>query len=167
MNLLILKRASIISAILGLGIALIALIPFFANLIFFLVLPFLASPAVILYMKKQNQIGRLDMEKSAFLGGIIGLATSSAFFVLLIPSVLFLHFLGNVTKLWNYYAFGLDSLLTFETLWLFIIIGVMVVLILALTNSVTAMGTYYILNQIEKLPEGADEPIDIVIDDGI
>ena len=43
----------------------------------------------------------------------------------------------------------------------------MVVGILALTNSVSAMGTYYIFNQIEKLPEGADEPIDIVVDDGI
>ena len=118
-------------------------------------------------MKKQNEIGRLDMEKSAFLGATIGIASSLAFFTILIPSVLILRFLGNITKLWNYYAFALDSLITFQTLWLFVIIGVMVIGILALTNSVTAMGTYYIFNQIEKLPEGADEPIDIIIDDGI
>lgn len=167
MNLLILKRASILSAILGAIVAAIGIIPFFVGYIFFLVLPFLAAPIVIIYMKKHNQIGRLDMEKSAFLGAIIGLFTSSAFFVVLIPAVLILRFLGNITHLWNYYAYGLDTLITFQTLWLFVIIAVMVVGILALTNSVSAMGTYYIFNQIEKLPEGADEPIDIVVDDGI
>jgi hypothetical protein len=43
----------------------------------------------------------------------------------------------------------------------------MVIGILALTNAVTSMGVNYVYNQIDKIPEGSNEPIDITIDDGV
>ncbi|MBR1977610.1 hypothetical protein IKA15_04955 [bacterium] len=166
MNLLILKRAGILSAILGVIIALCGLLPF---LIVYtvLTLSFLAAPIVIIYMKKKKLMGWLDMQQSAIFGAYSGIATSLAFFVVFIPSVLILYFIGNITHLWNYYTYGLQYFITFRSLWLFVIIAIMVVGILALTNAVTSMGVNYIYNQIDKIPEGSNEPIDITIDDGV
>ena len=83
MNLLILKRAGILSAILGVIIAICGLLPF---LIVYtvLALSFLAAPIVIIYMKKKKLMGWLDMQQSAIFGAYSGIATSIAFFIMFI-----------------------------------------------------------------------------------
>ncbi len=161
MNILILRKAMIISAILGLAVAIIGLVPF---LIIYIVLflSFFVAPLVIVYMKSKNLLGILDMQQSAFFGAVSGFSASIAFFVLFVPGVLFLRLLFK-----QYYTYAIQYFVSFQTLWLFLIILAILAGILALTNSVTAMGVNYIYTQIEKLPEDADAPVDIRVDEGV
>ena len=161
MNILILKRAASLSLILGAITAIIALVPFFIMYVV-LFLSFLCAPAVIIYMKKKNLLGILDMQQSAVFGGAVGFVTSVGFFAVFIPAVLVIH---SIFK--NYYAYGLQYFITFNALWLFIIILITLAGLLALTNAVTAMGVNAVYMQFEKVPEGVDEPVDITIDEGI
>lgn len=161
MNILILKKAAILALILGAGVAIVALIPFFIIYIV-LFMSFFTAPTVMIYMKKNNLLGILDMQQSAFLGGAIGFASTLGFFVVFTPLVLIVHLIFK-----NYYTYGLQYFITFSALWLFVIILFMVAGLLGLTNAVGAMGTNYIYNQIEKLPEGADEHVDIKIDEDV
>lgn len=159
MDITILKKAAILSLILGAATAVIALIPFFIMYVV-LFLSFFTAPAVIIYMKKFNMLGVLDSQQAAILGGGIGFATSLGFFVVFAPAVLLIHLIFK-----SYYSYGLQYFIQFNALWLFIIILIMVAAILALTNAVTAMGTVAVYNQIEKLPEDTSGHIDIKIDD--
>lgn len=161
MNVLILKRACIFSLILGVVTAIVGLLPFLIVYVV-LFLSFFCAPAVIMYMKKNNMLGILDMQQSAFLGAVIGFATTAGFFAVFAPLVLLIH---SIFK--NYYAYGLQYFITFQALWLFIIILAMLAGLLALTNAVSAMCVNYVYGQIEKLPDGLDEPVDIMIDEEV
>ena len=161
MNILILKRATILAALLGVVAALIGAIPFFIIYVL-LFLSFLASPTVIIFMKKKNLLGVLDAQQSAILGGAIGLACSVGFFVVFVPVVCLLHFIFSA-----YYSYGIQYFVQFQALWLFVIILAMLAGILALTNSVSAMAVNYVYAQFEKVPDDAQMPVDITIDEGI
>lgn len=161
MNVLILKRATVLAALLGIVVAAVGLVPFFIIYVV-LFLSFFASPAVFIFMKKKKLIGVLDVQQSAFLGGAIGLACSVGFFAVFVPAVWLIHAIFK-----SYYSYGIEYFIQFQALWLFIIILAMLAGILALTNAVSAMATNYIYTQIEKVPDEAKNPIDIKIDGGV
>ncbi len=161
MNVLILKRATILAAFLGAIVAVVGLIPFFIIYVV-LFLSFFASPAVLIFMKKKFLLGVLDMQQSALLGSAIGFACSVGFFVVFVPAICLIHLIFK-----NYYSYGIQYFVQFQALWLFIIILAMLAAILALTNSVSAMAVNYVYSQIEKVPEDAKMPVDITIDEGV
>ena len=161
MNILILKRATILAAFLGIIVALVGLIPFFIIYVVFF-LSFFASPVVLIFMKRKHLLGVLDMQQSALLGSAIGLACSAGFFAVFIPAVLLIHLVFK-----GYYAYALPEFITFQSLWLFIIVLAMLAAILAASNSVSAMAVNYVYSQIEKVPEDAQTPVDIRVDGGV
>lgn len=158
MNQLIIKRASIFSLILGAIIGLIALIPTLIALCMFVVLPFLASIIVILFMKKNDKhLGILTNEQGAILGGIIGFCATLGHFLTFSCMVCILRMIFR-----NYYAYTIPDMLN-QALWLFFVVVFMVALIYAMTNAVSAMGLTWVLNFVEKKPENSDAPLDIEI----
>lgn len=159
MNVVIAKQASILAAILGAIIGIIALI---SPLMIYIIptLMFLCAPLVIVCMKKRKELGYLDIQQGAFLGGVIGTASSIGFFAAFIPLVLII---GLIFK--QYYTYGIPYFLNFQSLWLFVLILITLIATLAVTNAVSGMGTIYIYNQIEpKPPESEEGPIDITIE---
>lgn len=159
MNILIAKRASLFSLILGALIGLISLVPMVIGLSLF-TLAFLCSPIVILYMKKNEKyLGIITNEQGAILGAIIGFCAAAGFFASFSPLVCVLHFIFK-----SYYAYAIPDMFSMG-LWLFFVILIMVGIIFAMTNSVSAMGISWLLGHTEKKPENYDAPLNIEIED--
>ena len=68
---LLFKQMCILSAILGLVLGVLTIIPFICNFSFFALL-ILSAPAILYYMKKMEMIGILDIKQGAMYGAIIG-----------------------------------------------------------------------------------------------
>lgn len=159
MNKLIVKRSCAFSFLLGAILGIMAIIPFLSGFAFFILILF-SSVVVILYMKKNEKyLGIINTEQGAILGGIIGFVTTIGFCVSYLPMKFILSLIFT-----KYTDLGISYFFTTAP-WLFFIIIFMACFILGLINSVTGMGTAYILNYFEKKPEGYDAPLDIKVDD--
>ena len=78
MNALLVKQTAILSAILGGILGLLTLIPFVRNFSFMLLI-LCVSAVILVYMKKKDLIGVIDLKEGAVLGGIIGFVSFIAF----------------------------------------------------------------------------------------
>jgi hypothetical protein len=74
MNFLIVKQVSILSFILGLGIGILLLLPII-NLFVFIFAMFLIGGAIVLFLKKYNMIGIIDIKEGAIIGALSGFAS--------------------------------------------------------------------------------------------
>ena len=74
MNFLIVKQVSILSFILGLAMGIFLLIPAI-NLLVFLFAMFLVGGAIVMFLKKFNLIGLIDIKEGAIIGSIAGFAS--------------------------------------------------------------------------------------------
>lgn len=168
MNTLITKQAVLYSLIFGAALALFGSFNFLIGLVAF-ILALLCAPAVILFMKKTNKIGFLESQQAATLGGLCGFCATISFFLIFTPmTLIFTKFAPLVNKILPFisgyhYAYGLQYIVTFDSLWLFFIIVIMIAGVGALTNSTTAMGTVFLLAQFEQKPKDIEE-IDIHIE---
>lgn len=168
MNSLIAKQAAIYSLILGAILAIFGSFNFLIGLVTF-ALALFCAPAVILYLKKTNKIGFLENQQAAALGGLCGFCSTISFFIVFTPlTLIFLKLAPLVNKVLPFiggyhYAYGLQYLVRFDSLWLFFIIIIMLAIVCALTNSTTAMGAVFLLAQFEKRPDDIEE-IDINIE---
>ena len=84
MNLLLLKQLSILGLIAGLLVGLIATIPFLFWLCI-LVIIFWISAFVLIYLKKQDLIGIINVREGSIFGAIIGFVAFIAFSIIFIP----------------------------------------------------------------------------------
>lgn len=160
MNPLLVKQTAILSAILGGILGVLTLIPFIRNFSF-LLLVLCASAIVIIYMKKNDLIGIIDVKEGAILGAIIGFVSFIAFSVVFVPLV---ALVGLIFK--NYYTFGIIFMLKsgfFVLIMLVIFLGILSALMNAFAGLVTAYA-YEVLSGVKK-EDKKEENIDFEIKD--
>ena len=147
MNLIILKQLAILSAIAGVGLGLITLIPVI-NLISFLIAFVFLSAFLLVYLKQNDLIGIINVQEGAIYGAVIGVVSFTAFLVVLAPLA---SILGLIIK--NYplgffaYLFNNVGSFFFST----IPLAIFAVLMSALFNGFTGMVTAWVYELITGL----------------
>ena len=151
---LLLKQMGMLSSVLGLVLGVITIIPFICNFSFFALIV-LSSPIILVYMKKLDMIGILDIRQGAMYGAIIGFISFVAFSVSFVPLATIIGF----TYKGSYY---LGVSLLFRTGFFVLIMMVFfVALLAALMNAFSGLVTIYVYNQLEQKPEESKTDINI------
>lgn len=159
MNPILIKQTSILSAILGGILGVLTLIPFVRNFSFLLLI-LCISAVIIIYMKKNDLIGIIDVKEGAILGAIIGFVSFVAFSIVFIPLV---TIVGLIFK--NYYTFGISYILRASGFFVLIILVIFLGILSALMNAFAGLVTAYmyeILSGIKK-EEKEEEHVDFEI----
>lgn len=163
MNPIIVKQTSILSAILGGILGVLTLIPFVRNFSFMLLI-LCISAVIIVYMKKNDLIGIIDVKEGAILGAIIGFVSFIAFSIVFIPAVLLVGGFLSLFKV-HYNTYGINYFIQngfFVLVMLIIFLGILS----ALMNSFSGLATAYmyeILTGIKKEDKEKEEAVDFEI----
>lgn len=160
MNPLLVKQASILSAILGGILGILTLIPFVRNFSFMALILFVAA-IIIIYMKKNDLIGIIDVREGAILGAIIGFVSFIAFAVVFVPLATIIGLIFKNTYL------GWLAMFFKSGFFILVIIIILFGFLNALMNSFSGLVTAYmyeILTGIKK-EEKKEESIDFDIKD--
>lgn len=151
---LLFKQMCILSAILGLVLGVLTIIPFICNFSFFALL-ILSAPAILYYMKKMEMIGILDIKQGAMYGAIIGFISFLGFSVSFVP-------LATIIALIYKGSFYLGVSMLFRSGFFVLIMSVFFVALLnSLLNAFTGMVTMFVYNQIEAKPDETKTDIEI------
>lgn len=159
MNLMLIKQAAILSAILGGILGIITLIPFINGFSFLLLVAGIAA-VVIVYMKKNDLIGIINVREGAILGAIIGFISFVAFSIVFIPLV---ALVGLIFK--GYYTYGVTYLLRASGFFVLVILVIFLGLLSALMNAFTGLVTAYIYEILTGVKKEENENIDFEIKD--
>lgn len=159
MNPLLLKQTAILSAILGGILGVLTLIPFVRNFSFTLLILCIAA-VIIVYMKKNDMLGIIDVKEGAILGAVIGFVSFIAFSIVFIPLV---SLVGLIFK--HYYTFGIPYLLNSSGFFVLIMLIVFLGVLSALMNAFAGLATAYIYEILSglKKEEKQEEHIDFEI----
>lgn len=157
MNPLLIKQSSILSAILGAILGVLTLIPIVRNFSFLLLVLCIAS-VVIIYMKKNDLIGIIDVKDGAILGAIIGFVSFIAFSIVFVPLVVLV---GMIFK--GYYTFGIDLMLRVSGFFVLILLIVFMAFLSALMNSFAGLTTAYVYEMLSGLKKEEAENIEFEI----
>src|SRR5574344_413957 len=153
---ILLKRMSILSGILGLGLGILTIIPFICNFSFF-ALMILAAPIILIYMKKLELLGILDTKQGAMYGAIIGFVSFIGFSISFVRLATIIGFIYKG-------SFYLGVSLLFRTGFFVLIMMIFFVAILsALMNAFSGLVTTYVYSQISQKP--IEEQTDINIEE--
>lgn len=159
MNQILVKQTAILSAILGGILGVLTLIPFVRNFSFMLLI-LCVSAVIIIYMKKNDLMGIIDVKEGAILGAIIGFISFIAFSIVFIPLV---AIVGLIFK--GYYTFGITYMLRVSGFFVLIMLVTFTALLSALMNAFAGLVTAYmyeVLSGIKKA-EKAEENVDFEI----
>lgn len=151
---LLLKQMSMLSSVLGLILGVLTVIPFICNFSFFALIV-LAAPLVLIYMKKLDMIGILDIRQGAMYGAVIGFISFIAFSVSFVPLATIIGFIYKGS-----YYLGV-SLLFRSGFFVLIMMVFFVAILAALMNAFSGLVTVYLYNQFEQKPEESKTDIDI------
>ena len=147
MNLVLLKQIAILSAIAGAALGLITLIPYLGYISFLCAFVFL-SVILIVYLKRNELIGIINMQEGAIYGAVIGFVSFTAFLIVLTPLA---AILGTIIKTYPLgffvYLFNNIGSFFFAT----IPLGLFAVLMSALFNGFTGMVTAWVYELITGL----------------
>lgn len=147
MNQLIVKQAAVLSAILGGILGILTLIPFVRNFSFMLLI-LAVSAVIIIYMKKNDLIGIIDVKEGAILGAIIGFISFIAFSIVFVPLV---ALVGLIFK--GYYTFGISYMLKVSGFFVLIMLVLFMGILSALMNAFAGLVTAYmyeVLSGVKK-----------------
>lgn len=165
MNPLIVKQTAILSAILGGILGLLTLIPFVRGFSFLFLLIGVAA-LVLIYMKKNDLIGIIDVKEGMAFGGIIGFVSFIAFSIVYIPLVTIIGDILSLFKInYTYLASGLTFFIQ-SGFFVLVLIIIFMGLLSALMNAFSGMVTAYMyeaLTGIRKEDKQAEEAIDFEI----
>lgn len=153
-NKLLLKQMAILSALLGLILGVITNLPFISGFAFFALFA-LAAPAILVYMKRNEMLGILDIKEGALYGAIIGFVAFLGFALSFIPLA---TIIGIIYK--GSFYLGI-SLLFRSGLFVLLMLVFFVAILSALTNAASGLMTMYIYGQIEEKPEESKTDIEI------
>ncbi len=159
MNQLLIKQIAILSAILGGILGVLTLIPFIRNFSF-LILILCLSSVVIVYMKKNNLLGIIDIKEGAILGAIVGFVSFIAFSAVFVPLVVIV---GLIFK--GYYTFGITYLLKASGFFVLIMLVIFLGGLSALMNAFSGLVTAYVYEVLTGLKKEQNENIDFEIKD--
>lgn len=151
---LLLKQMSMLSSVLGLILGVLTVIPFICNFSFFALIV-LAAPLVLIYMKKLDMVGLLDIRQGAMYGAVIGFISFIAFSVSFVPLATIIGFIYKGS-----YYLGV-SLLFRSGFFVLIMMVFFVAILAALMNAFSGLVTVYLYNQFEQKPEESKTDIDI------
>ena len=151
---LLLKQMGMLSSVLGLVLGVITIIPFICNFSFFALIV-LSAPIILVYMKKLDMIGILDIRQGAMYGAIIGFISFVAFSVSFVPLATIIGFIYKGS-----YYLGV-SLLFRTGFFVLIMMVFFVALLAALMNALSGLVTIYVYNQLEQKPEESKTDINI------
>ena len=151
---LLFKQMSILSGLLGLILGVLTIIPFICNFSFF-ALFVMAAPIIMIYMKKMQMMGILDIRQGAMYGAIIGFVSFLGFSISFVPLATIIGFIYKGS-----YYLGV-SLLFRSGFFVLIMMIFFVALLSALMNSFSGLVKMYIYNQIEAKPEESQTDIEI------
>lgn len=141
MNQILLKQTAILSLILGAGLGIITIIPFIGAISFFTIM-FLASTVVLIYMNKNNMIGKLIPRDGALLGALIGFLSFIGFSITFVP-------LATIIGLFYKGSFYLGISLMFRSgFFVLIMMVAFVAMLSALMNSFSGLATVYFYGQM-------------------
>lgn len=157
MNQIVLKQTAILSAIIGLILGVITLIPFVRGFSFLLLI-LAVSAVVLIYMKKNELIGIIDIREGAILGAIIGFISFLTFSVIFIPIA---AIIGSIFK--TYYLGWLTMLLKASGFFVLIMLVVFVATLSALMNAFAGLVTAYIYEVLSGMKKEDSESIDFEI----
>jgi hypothetical protein len=157
MNRLIIKQTAILSLLLGGFLGLLTLIPFVRNFTFLLLI-LCVSAIVLVYMKKNELIGIIDIREGAILGGFIGFISFIAFSVVFVPLV---SLIGLIFK--GYYTFGITYMLKVSGFFVLIMLIVFMAILSALMNSFSGLVTAYVYEILSGIKKEENENIDFEI----
>ena len=157
MNTILVKQTAILSAILGGIIAILTLIPFVRNFSFMVLILFI-SAVVLVYMKKNDLIGVIDLREGAILGGIIGFVSFIAFSVVFIPLV---SLVGAIFKgTYDAYLFSMFRMLGF---FVTVMLTIFLAVLSALMNSFAGLTTAYVYEILSGMKKEDNENIEFEI----
>lgn len=146
MNQMLIKQASILSLILGAGLGIITIIPYIGAISFFIAM-FLASTVVLIYMHKNNMIGKLIPKDGGLLGAVIGFTSFIGFSVTFIP-------LATIIGLFYKGSFYLGISMMFRIgFFVLIMMVAFVAMLSALMNAFSGLATVYFYGQILNTEE--------------
>lgn len=159
MNPLLVKQAAILSAILGGILGVLTLIPFIRNFSFMLLI-LCISAVIIVYMKKNDLIGIIDVKEGAILGAIIGFVSFIAFSIVFVPLV---TLVGLIFK--GYYTFGISYMLKVSGFFVLVMLVAFVGILSALMNAFAGLATAYLYEVLSgvKKEDKANENVDFEI----
>lgn len=153
-NKVFLKNLLSLSAILGLILGIVTIVPFISGLSFF-VLMVLAAPVLFVYLKRLRLIGYVTTQEGAIYGSFIGFASFLGFSISFIPLATIIGFLYKG-------SFYLGIKMLFESgILLTLTMVIFVAILSALMNAFSGLVTMYIYNQIEDKPQEELTNIDI------
>lgn len=153
-NKLLIKQMATLSGVLGLILGVLTIIPFICNFSFFALIV-LAAPIILVYMKKLDMIGILDIKQGAIYGGIIGFVSFLAFSVSFVPLATIIGFLYKGS-----YYLGVGILVR-SGFFVMIMMVFFVAILAALMNAFSGLVTTYVYNQIEQKPDESKTDISI------
>ena len=151
---LLFKQMSVLSGLLGLILGVLTIVPFICNFSFF-ALFVMAAPIIMVYMKKMQMMGLLDIRQGAMYGAIIGFISFLGFSISFIPLATIIGFIYKGS-----FYLGV-SLLFRSGFFVLIMMIFFVALLSALMNAFSGLVTMYIYNQIEAKPEESQTDIEI------
>lgn len=157
MNPIIVKQTAILSAILGGIIGILTLIPFVRNFSFMLLI-LCISAVIIIYMKRNDLIGIIDVKEGAILGAIIGFVSFIAFSIVFVPLV---ALVGLIFK--GYYTFGITYMLRISGFFVLVMLIVFLGILSALMNSFSGLVTAYVYEILSGIKKEENENIDFEI----
>ena len=144
MNLIILKQLAILSAIAGVGLGLITLIPLI-NLLSFLIAFIFLSAVLIVYLKQHDLIGIINAQEGAIYGAVIGAVSFASFLIVLAPLAAIIGtFIKGYPLGFFAYLFNNIGSFFFST----IPLAIFAVLMSALFNGFTGMVTAWVYELI-------------------
>lgn len=161
MNPSLIKQSTILSAILGGVLGILTLIPFVRNFSFLLLI-LAVSAVVIVYMKRNDLIGIIDVREGAILGALIGFISFIAFSIVFVPLV---SLVGLIFP--SYYTFGITYMLKISGFFVLILLVIFLAILSALMNAFSGLVTAYIYEVLTglKKEEKEEENIDFEIKD--
>jgi len=157
MNPLIMKQTAILSAILGGILGVLTLIPFIRNFSF-MILILCISAVILVYMKKHDLIGVIDLKEGAVLGGIIGFVSFIAFSIVFIPLVAIVGLIFT-----KYYTYGINYLLKVSGFFVLIMLVFFLALLSALMNAFSGLTTAYVYEILSGMKKEANENVEFEI----
>ncbi|MGN1154375.1 MAG: hypothetical protein ACI4S3_10140 [Candidatus Gastranaerophilaceae bacterium] len=159
MNILLLKQVALFSALIGAAIGIITLIPFIGT-ISFLVLILLLSAIIIVYLKKNDLIGIIDMREGAILGAVIGFSSFMAFAAVYTPISIIIGLIFRQYYIGHLFTIFLTN---FGGFFIMLLLLLFVGLISALMNAFSGLTTAYIYEMLSGLKKAENENIDFEI----
>ena len=157
MNPLLIKQTSVLSAILGGILGVLTLIPFVRNFSF-LILILCISAVIIVYMKRHELIGIIDLREGAILGGVIGFVSFIAFSIVFIPLV---TIVGLIFK--GYYTYGIGYMLKVSGFFVLVILVIFLAVLSALMNAFAGLVTAYVYEILTGFKKEENENVDFEI----